>query len=68
MLDDARAMLCAGVAPGLRAGITTVAGLLVARWLGADAAALRRSYTDLACHFRSTILGLPPRLPRLWYV
>jgi urease accessory protein len=68
MLDDARAIQCAGAAPGLRAGVTAVAGLVVARWLAADAAPLRRAYADLACHFRATALGLPPHLPRVWYV
>ncbi len=44
------------------------AGLLVARWLAADAALLRRAYADLACHWRAEALGLPPRLPRIWHV
>lgn len=68
LLDHARAVQCAGRAPGLRAGVTAVAGLLVARWLAADTALLRRAYGDLACHFRSTALGLPPALPRIWHV
>lgn len=68
MLGLARAAQCAGEAPGLRAGATAVAGVVVARWLAADAALLRRAYADLACHFRSTALGLPPNLPRIWHV
>jgi urease accessory protein len=54
--------------PGLRAGVTVVNGLLVARWLAADALPLRRAYADLACHLRHAAMGLPPRLPRLWHV
>jgi urease accessory protein len=54
-------------APGLRAGVTAVGGLVVARWLGPDAQALRRAFADLACHFRAAALGLPAVLPRLWH-
>jgi urease accessory protein len=58
----------AAAAGALRAGVTAVAGLLVARWLAADALVLRRAYADLACHWRAAALGLSPRLPRLWHV
>jgi urease accessory protein len=51
-----------------RAGVTAVAGLLVARWLAADAAALRRAYADLAGHWRAAAMDFPFRLPRLWQV
>jgi urease accessory protein len=68
LLDCARAVQCRGAAPGLRAGVTAVSGLIVARWLASDAALLRRAYADLACHFRSTALGLPATLPRIWHV
>ena len=68
LLDGARAVQSAGPAEGLRAGLTAIAGLVVARWLAADAAILRRVYADLACHLRCAALGLPPRLPRLWQV
>jgi urease accessory protein len=67
-IEPARATLCAGATPALRAGVTAVAGFVIARWLGADPAPLRRAYADLACHFRSAALGLPARLPRLWHV
>jgi urease accessory protein len=56
------------LAPALRAGITAVGGLLIARWLGPDALRLRRAYADLACHLRAAAMGLPMRLPRLWDV
>jgi urease accessory protein len=66
LLDGARAVQSTSAA--LRAGVTAIAGLVVARWLAADPALLRRAYADLACHFRSIALGLPPRLPRIWHV
>jgi urease accessory protein len=53
--------------PGLRAEVTAVGGLVVARWLGPDAQPLRRAFADLACHFRAAAMGLPARLPRLWH-
>jgi urease accessory protein len=68
LLDCARVVQSACAATGLRAGATTVSGLVVARWLAADAGLLRRAYADLACHFRSAALGLPDRLPRVWHV
>jgi urease accessory protein len=67
-LDGARATQSAGAVPGLRAGVTAIAGLVVARWLAADAAALRRAYVALAGHLRCKAMGLPPALPRIWHV
>jgi urease accessory protein len=67
-LDLARAVQSAAATTGLRAGATAIAGLVVARWLAAEPAALRRAYADLACHFRASALGLPPHLPRIWHV
>ncbi len=66
-VDAARAVQerCPGT--GLRAAVTAVNGLLVARWLG-DAMALRRAYAELACHLRAAAMGLPPILPRLWHI
>ena len=40
-------------------------GLLLARWLG-SAAAVRASVGGAIVALRSALLGLPPRLPRLW--
>lgn len=54
-------------ASGVRAGVTAVGGLVVARWLG-EPLALRRAYADLACHLREAAMGLPARLPRLWHI
>jgi urease accessory protein len=67
LVDAAREVQQRNVGPELRAGITAVNGLLVARWLG-DPLLLRRGYADLACHLREAAMGLPPRLPRLWDV
>jgi urease accessory protein len=67
-LDSAREIQSVGAAGELRAGVTAIAGLVIARWLAADAAALRRAYADLACHLRQVAMGLPPLLPRLWHV
>jgi urease accessory protein len=56
------------LAPGLRAGVTALGGLAVARWLGPDALVLRRAFADLACHWREAAMGLPAHLPLLWHV
>jgi len=66
-VEPARAVQQLSAAQALRAGVTGVNGLLVARWLG-DAVAVRRAYAELACHLRAAAMGLPPRLPRLWHV
>jgi urease accessory protein len=67
-IDSARAAQLRSQSVNLRAGVTTVAGLLVARWLAEDPMPLRRAYADLACHLRHAAFGLPARLPRLWHV
>jgi urease accessory protein len=67
-LDSARDAQARAAAPGLQAGVTVLGGLLIARWLGQDALALRRAYAELACHLREAAMGLPRRLPRLWHV
>jgi urease accessory protein len=68
LLNDARAIQSADTTGALRAGVTALAGLVVARWLATDVARLRRAYAELACHLRRTALGLAPRLPRVWHV
>ncbi len=67
-VDAARAVQQRLTAGGLRAGVTVVGGLLVARWLAAEPLPLRRAFADLACHWREAAMGLPARLPRLWHV
>jgi urease accessory protein len=64
----ARAVQQRSLSAGLRAGVTAVGGLVVARWLAADPPGLRRAFADLACHLRTAAMGLPARLPRLWEV
>jgi urease accessory protein len=68
LLDCVRVVQSACAATALRAAATAVSGLVIARWLAADAALLRRAYADLACRFRSAALGLPDRLPQVWHV
>jgi urease accessory protein len=67
-LAGAREIQSATAASGVRAGISAVAGLIIARWLSADTAALRQAYADLASHLRCEAMGLAPSLPRLWQV
>jgi len=67
-VERARAVQQQSIASGLRAGVTAVGGLLIARWLGPDPLRLRRAFGDLACHLREAAMGLPARLPRLWRV
>jgi urease accessory protein len=67
-LDCARKVQSASATDAVRSGVTAIAGLVVARWLAADAASLRRAYTDLASHLRREAMGLAPRLPRLWQI
>lgn len=66
-LDRAREILEAEVADGVRAGVTLVGGLLLARWLG-DAAAVRRSFGGYWAQSRHAMAGLPAALPRLWHI
>jgi len=54
--------------PGVRAAATCVGGVLVVRWLGANATAVRRSFGMFWAGFRALAAGLPPSLPRLWHV
>jgi urease accessory protein len=68
LVEGARAVQQQSLSPGLRAGVTAIGGLLVARWLGPDPLALRRAFAGLACHLRAAAMGLPARLPRLWHV
>ena len=67
-VERTRAVQQQSMASGLRGGVTSVGGLLIARWLGADPLQLRRAYADLTCHLREAAMGLPARLPRLWQV
>lgn len=52
---------------GVTAGVTLVQGVLLARFVGGDAAKLRASVVQYLEQMRALAGGLPARLPRLWY-
>jgi urease accessory protein len=61
--------LTANAAAGQMAvAVTCVAGVLVCRWLGHDARALRDAFGRFWAAFRYRIGGLPPAVPRVWSV
>ena len=62
-LDRARALLEAAES---RAAATVVNGVLLARFVGRDAAAVRRDLIAYLCGLRQAAGGWPPRLPRVW--
>lgn len=66
-LDLARALL-SDPPEGVRAGATVVNGLLLARFLSADAYAMRESFGRFWAGFRHSVAGLPAALPRLWHI
>jgi urease accessory protein len=69
-LDAAREIQDAGLAslPGLRGGATAFNNLLILRWLGDDAYAVRQAFGRFWRAFRASAAGLPPVLPKLWDV
>ena len=68
-LDDVRKIITTGTAGGgVRGGASLVNGVLLARFLGRDAAALRGAYAVLAMSLRQAAGGLPPRLPQTWHI
>ncbi len=52
----------------LRIASTFVGGLLVTRFLGTEALALRNAFAGLWCALRQAAAGLPFAMPRLWTV
>ena len=50
----------------VRCGATEIDGLLVTRWLGTDALALRNALSGFWAAFRARVLDAPARVPRLW--
>jgi urease accessory protein len=60
--------LAAEPADGLRAAATLVAGLLVVRWLGRDARALRDAFGRCWAALRHRFGGWADALPRVWCV
>ena len=63
-LERARALLEPAES---RAAATVVNGILLARFVGRDAAAVRRDLIQYLCGLRQAAGGWPPRLPRVWY-
>ena len=51
---------------GVSAGVTCLQRVLIARWLGADARALRSAYGSFVARLRALVAGLPERLPTVW--
>jgi len=50
-----------------RAAVTRLENVLVARFLSNDPQDLRRELSSVYSQFRASTLGLPARLPQLWY-
>jgi urease accessory protein len=68
-LKSLRACLGNASETEVRSGVAVFGnGPLVARWLGADAQALRRSFAAAWRHLRSVALGSPARMPRIWTI
>ena len=65
-LDEARNILQSTCENRCSSGATCLNSLLIIRFMGSDAAATRRAYTDFWSAFRAAILKLPARLPRVW--
>ncbi|WP_374449896.1 urease accessory protein UreD [Stella sp.] len=53
--------------PEVRIGASVVGPVMVARFLGRDARALRDAVLAAAGRVRNRLAGLPERLPELWY-
>jgi len=66
-LELARALLDS-VPEGVRAGASLVNGLLVARFLSKDAAALRAAFGGFWKAYRAGACALPERMPTIWNV
>lgn len=52
----------------LRAGATIVNGVLLVRWLAAEAADIRPSFAAIWTRLRAEAGGLPPKIPTFWHV
>lgn len=64
-LERARALLADAAS---RAAATIVGGILLARLFGRDASLVRQDFIRLATGLRAAIIGLPPRMPRVWAI
>jgi urease accessory protein len=65
LLSDARALIARTVS---RAGVSLVAGMLVARFLDARAALVRGDLGRYVAGLRHRAAGLPEHAPRLWQI
>jgi len=52
----------------VRAGVTSFDGLIVARWLGANPAEVRRAFGMFWSRFRARAIGATERLPTIWNI
>jgi urease accessory protein len=52
--------------PDVRSGVTCMAPVLIARWLGEDPARVRRALQQFCARFRHAVAGLPERMPGIW--
>ncbi len=66
-LGPLRDMIGEGEA-GLRVGATSIGPVLLARWLGQDAATLRSHYGSTWAAFRNRVAGLREAMPALWHI
>ena len=62
-LEPARPL---GGANAVTSGLTCLPGVLIGRWLGVDAQAVRIAYGAFVARLRAPVAGLPPRLPGVW--
>ncbi|HXC54165.1 MAG TPA: urease accessory protein UreD [Rhizomicrobium sp.] len=67
-LDCARDIAGRAAVPGLRIGATVVRDLLLVRFVGRSALALRGAFAEIWCGLRAAAGGLPPAMPRLWSI
>lgn len=58
--------LARDLAPAPMAGASCIDGVLLLRWIGADAQAVRGQVMRAAGAMRAAVFGLSPRLPALW--
>ena len=64
LLAPARQLLAAAAS---HAGVTLVNGMLLARLVGLQAATVRRDLIAYLAGFRHLAMGLPARMPQVWY-
>jgi urease accessory protein len=68
LLDAAREIGAPSAGDGVAFAATRVGGVVIVRWLAADAMALRLAFGRFWAMFRGRAGGLPPVLPRLWSI